>query len=257
MAYRLLCVLAHPDDESLGFGGTLAKYAQEGVETYVVTATRGERGRYGDEPVSPGPEVVGRARERELRDAAMELGVREVIFLDYHDGDVDRVPAAEAAEKIAMHIRRIKPDIVLTFAPDGAYGHPDHIAISQFAGAAIVAAADTHRVSKLYYVVHNETRWATYQAALKKLSSKVDGVERLAVSWPDWEITTRIDATHVWEKVWRAVQCHKTQMSIYKNFGSLTEADQKQIWGQQQFYRAFSLVNSGRAVETDLFEGLR
>ena len=77
---RLMCVLAHPDDESLGTGGALATYAREGIATYVVTATRGERGRFGDAP-SPGPEVVGATREAELRDAARELGVREVTGL--------------------------------------------------------------------------------------------------------------------------------------------------------------------------------
>jgi LmbE family N-acetylglucosaminyl deacetylase len=254
---RLMGVFAHPDDESLGTGGTLAKYSHEGTETFVVTATRGERGRFGDAPESPGPEIVGRAREAELRAAANELGVREVALLDYHDGDLDKVAAADAAEKIASHIRRIQPHVVITFAPDGAYGHPDHIAISQFTGAAIVLAADRHRVSKFYYFVHSEDRWAAYQTALKKLSVKVDGVERTAVAWPDWEITTHIDASDVWQTVWRAVQCHKTQMSVYKNFGALTDADQKRLWGRQQFYRVFSLVNSGRQIESDLFEGLR
>jgi LmbE family N-acetylglucosaminyl deacetylase len=254
---RLMCVLAHPDDESLGSGGTIAKYSREGIQTFVVTATRGERGRFGDAPESPGPDIVGRTREAELRAAAKELGVREVVFLDYHDGDLDRAPVAEAAARIASHIRRIRPQVVLTFAPDGAYGHPDHIAISQFCGAAIVLAADEHRVSKFYYFVHSQVRWATYQAALKKLSMRVDGVERSVVTWPDWEITTRIDASEVWQTVWRAVQCHKTQMSLYKNFGTLSDDDQKALWGRQEFYRVFSLVNGGRNTESDLFEGLR
>ena len=127
---RLMCVLAHPDDESLGTGGTLAKCASEGVATYVVTATRGERGRFGDAGVA-GPDVVGRAREAELLAAAGELGVREVRFLDYPDGALDRVDPAEAIEKIAGHLRRVQPQVVVTFGPDGAYGHPDHIAISQ------------------------------------------------------------------------------------------------------------------------------
>jgi LmbE family N-acetylglucosaminyl deacetylase len=254
---RLMCVLAHPDDESLGTGGTLAKYSREGIETFVVTATRGERGRFGDAPESPGPQIVGTTREAELRKAAKELGVRDVMFLDYMDGDLDRVPVQEAAEKIAGHIRRVRPHVVLTFAPDGAYGHPDHIAISQLTGAAIVLAADSHRVSKFYYFVHSETRWATYQAALKKLSAKVDGVERFAVSWPEWEITTVVDAASVWRIVWSAVQCHRTQMSIYKNFGTLSDADQQRLWGRWEFYRVFSLVNGGRNRESDLFEGLR
>ena len=252
-----MCVLAHPDDESLGTGGILAKYSREGVETFVVTATRGERGRFDDKGTSPGMAVVGRAREAELRAAADELGVREVSLLDYVDGDLDRADAGEAAEKIAGHIRRIRPQVVVTFDPFGAYGHPDHIAISQFTGAAIVRAADRHRVSKFYYFVNGERKWAAYQAAFKTLTSTVDGHVRTAFAWPGWTITTRVDASHVWQHVWRAVQCHTTQMSIYKNISSLTEDDQKVIWGTGEFYRVFSDVNGGRMPETDLFEGVR
>jgi LmbE family N-acetylglucosaminyl deacetylase len=254
---RLMCVLAHPDDESLGTGGVLAKYASEGVGTFVVTATRGERGRFDDSGVSPGPEIVGRAREAELRAAAKELGVREVHFLDYLDGVLDEAPVGEASEKIAGHIRRIQPHVIITFDPYGAYGHRDHIAISQLTGAAIVRAADAHRVSKFYFFVSGSRKWAAYQAAFKTLTSTVDGTVRAAVAWPDWSITTKVDATAVWRTVWRAVQCHKTQMSIYKNFAALSEDDQKMIWGTQELYRVFSLVNGGRTQETDLFEGLR
>jgi LmbE family N-acetylglucosaminyl deacetylase len=253
---RLMCVLAHPDDESLGTGGVLAKYASEGVMTYVVTATRGERGRYGDE-ASPGPAVVGRAREQELRAAADELGVREVSFLDYHDGDLDRVDPIEAAERIAGHIRRVQPQVVVTFDPYGAYGHPDHIAICQLTAGGIARAAGLgHCVSKFYYFVSSERRWRVYQEALKTLTSTVDGTVRASVAWPDWSITTLVDAADHWQRVWRAVQCHKTQMSIYKKFESLTELDHRLLWGRQEFYRVFSLVNGGRTRETDLFEGL-
>jgi len=257
MNLRLLCVLAHPDDESLGTGGVLAKYAGEGIGTYVVTATRGERGRFDDTGLSPGPEIVGRAREAELLAAAKELGVREVAFLDYHDGDLDEAPVVEAGEKIAAHIRRIQPHVVITFDPYGAYGHRDHIAISQLTGAAIVRAADAHRVAKFYYFVNSARKWTAYQAAFKTLTSKVDGAVRSTVPWPDWSITTKVDASDSWETVWRAVQCHKTQMSIYKNFATLSEDDQKMLWGTQELYRVFSHVNGGRKQETDLFEGLR
>ena len=76
--------------------------------------------------------------------AAKELGLREVRFLDYTDGALDqRRSTAEAIEKIAGHLRRVRPQVVITFGPDGAYGHPDHIAISQLATAAIVCAADS------------------------------------------------------------------------------------------------------------------
>ena len=249
--FRLMCVLAHPDDESLGTGGILAKYSSDGVETFVVTATRGERGRFDDKGTKPGPDIVGRAREAELRAAAHELGVREVMFLDYLDGELDRVDADEASEKIAGHIRRVRPHVIVTFDPFGAYGHPDHVAISQLTAAAIVRAADAHRVSKFYYFVNGERKWAAYQAAFKTLTSTVDGVVRAAIAWPDWAITTQIDARDSWQTVWRAVQCHTTQMSIYKNVASLSEDDQKVIWGTGEFYRVFSLVNGGRERETD------
>jgi LmbE family N-acetylglucosaminyl deacetylase len=263
---RLLCVLAHPDDESLGVGGTVAKYAREGVETYLVTATRGERGRFGDAIERPGPDVVGRTREQELRAAARVLGIREVQFLGYIDGDLDRADPFEAAGRIVGHIRRICPQVIVTFGPEGAYGHPDHIAISQLTTAAAVRAASVsdssttsppHRVSKLYYMESTEEKWIAYQAGIKQLRMKVDGAERQAVPWPDWAITTVIDTAAHWPVVWEAVQCHKTQLTAYGKLGSLSEEHHRYLWGTQEFYRAFSLVNGGRKRETDLFEGLR
>lgn len=260
---KLMAVLAHPDDESLGIGGTLAKYASEGIETYLVTATRGERGRFGENGEKPPPEVVGRVREAELREAANVLSVREVSFLDYNDGDLDGANVPEAVTRIADHIRRVKPQVVITFGPEGAYGHPDHIAISQLATAAVVIAASEdgssqqHRVSKLYYIEWSRQKWEAYQTALRDLTSNVDGIKRRSSPWPDWALTTVIDTSQVYATVWKAVSCHKTQMSIYKNLEHLPDEKHKAIWGTQEFYRAFSLVNGGRARESDLFEGLR
>jgi len=266
---RLLAVLAHPDDESLGFGGTLAKYAAEGIETHLVTATRGERGRFGAQGKSGDPAEVGRARESELRSAAAILGIREVCVLGFPDGGVDEVPVGTALRAIASHIRRIQPQVIVTFGPDGAYGHPDHIAISQLTTAAAACAADAdfelraglhfrpHRAAKLYYLAWRNDKWAAYQAALRKLTFTVDGVERVAVPWPDWALTTELDTSAVWPIVWKAVRCHETQMSIYERLGELTEEHHKALWGSQEFYRVSSSVNGGRTLETDLFEGLR
>ena len=255
---RLMCVLAHPDDESLGTGGTLAKYAGEGVETFLLTATRGERGRFGDSGERPAPDVVGSVREAELRAAAKELGLRDVTLLGYPDGGLDAIDPAIAQDAIAAHLCRVKPHVVVTFGPDGAYGHPDHVAISQFTTAAIVRAAERDwAVSKLYYIAWSEPLWAAYQSVTKKLTSTVDGVERQAVPTPDWAITTRIDTNHMGATVWRAVQCHQTQMSVYKNLAGLSPEHHRALWGTNEYYRAFSRVNGGRARETDLFEGLR
>jgi LmbE family N-acetylglucosaminyl deacetylase len=266
-----MSILAHPDDESLGFGGTLARYAAEGVETSVICATRGERGRFGDAVERPGLDVVGKAREAELRAAAVELGVREVHFLDYLDKDLDQANAREAIERIVGHIRRVRPQVIISFGPDGGYGHPDHIAISQFAGAAIVCAADPsyiltrksgdttthHRVDKYYNLAWTYGKWKAYTEAFRDLMITVDGVDRRAIPFPDWEITTVIDTEKYWECVWRAVRCHKTQLTIYEKLQHLSEENHRQLWGSQEFYRVFSTVNGGRVLETDLFEGLR
>src|SRR5215207_4618045 len=139
---KLLAVFPHPDDETLGLGSTFARYSSEGVETFLVCATRGERGWFESEGPDPGFEGVARIREGELNCAAEHLGLHEVCFLDYIDGDVDQADAKEIIAKIVTQIRRIQPQVVVTFSPDGAYGHPDHIALAQFTNAALVCAAD-------------------------------------------------------------------------------------------------------------------
>ena len=272
-ARRLMAVLAHPDDESLGVGGTLAKYSGDNVDVFLVTATRGDRGRFHGVPTTdsrhPGPCVLAKVRETELRAAAAELGVREVTLLDYLDQRLDAIAPREAITRIAQQLRRVRPQVVVTFGPDGAYGHPDHIAISQFTTAAIVAAADPafecgtgmaaldpHPVSKLYYLAWPASTWAAYQAWARPLTSSVDGTERTATPWPDWAITTEIDTRRVWPTVWRAVSCHASQVTTYQGLKDLPPEHHESLWGRQSFYRAFSTVNGGRARETDLFEGI-
>ena len=184
--------------------------------------------------------------------------MREVSFLDYPDAELDNVDAADATRKIAGHIARVKPHVVMTFGPEGAYGHTDHIAISQLATAAVVAAAPAHRVSKFYYLEWSRAEVGGLSGgAQEPLVHGRRTVERRVSPWPDWALTTIIDTSQVWPTVWRAVSCHKTQMSIYKNLEHLSDDHHTAIWGTQEFYRAFSLVNGGRARETDLFEGLR
>lgn len=269
-----MVIAAHPDDETLGFGGVLARYASEGVETFVVTATRGQAGRYFGHrqgtPEHPGPEKLALLREQELRTATKALGVHEVFILDYLDQQLDQAPVDEIVSTLAGLIRRVRPQVVLTFPHDGAYGHPDHIAISQFAGAAIVAAAHPHStgpagpvpgaphaVSKMYHVAWNQATWTAYQAALRKLISTVDGVERQANPWPDWALTTVVDTRAWWETIWGAVSRHESQVGNYAALKDLAPEQHQSLWGSQSFYRVFSLVNAGRQVETDLFEGLR
>jgi len=265
---KLLVVLAHPDDESLGMGGTLAKYSAEGIETYCVCASRGERGWFGSEEQNPGLERLGQLRTRELENAVTELGMKGLYFLDYLDGDVDQADHAEAVGKIVTHIRRVQPQVLVTFPPDGNYGHPDHVAVGQFASAAIVCAADpgykdpenlpAHRVLKLYYMVDSENFINLVAPFVGDMTFPVDDQLRGEVAWKEWMITTRIDMAAHCHAAWRAIQCHRSQLATLGKLAEMHEDAAVAVLAMQgTFYRAYSLVNGGRKVETDLFEGVR
>jgi LmbE family N-acetylglucosaminyl deacetylase len=262
---RLTAILAHPDDESLAVGAALAKAAAAGVEVSLLCATRGERGWFGDPAAYPGPVALGDLRTQELAAAAQVLGVKEVNFLGYMDGELDQADPAEAVRRIVAHVRRLRPQVVITFDPWGAYGHPDHIAISQFTSAALVLAACPHapdlgmphQVAKLYYHAETEAKLAAYQRIFGDLAMHIDGVERRASAWQGWALTTVIDTTAYWQQTWHAIIQHRSQLPGYGALQALPPAQQRDLLSEQTFYRAFSLVNGGRSLERDLFEGIR
>jgi LmbE family N-acetylglucosaminyl deacetylase len=264
---KLLCVLAHPDDETLGLGGLLAKCADEGIETYLISATRGERGWRGDPEAFPGLKAFGQVREKELRAAGEILGIDEITFLDVIDGDVDKAHPPEVIAQVAAHIRRIRPQVVLTFDPFGVYGHPDHIAISQLTMAAVVtAAAPTlgsegesipHTVSKLYYVAENQPLLDLYEAQMGEIRMTVNGEERRPVGWPFWAASAVIDVGKYWDQVTRAVACHASQQLDPEMFKRMAELAPEPIWARRTYYRVYSLVNDDSAPESDIFSGLR
>jgi LmbE family N-acetylglucosaminyl deacetylase len=263
---RLLCILAHPDDESLGLGGILAKYATEGVETYLVTATRGEKGWFGPPEDYPGPTELGRIREGELKEAAKVLGLREVNLLNYHDGELDKADQMLLTRQLVGHIRRIRPQVVVTFDQNGLYGHPDHIAATRAATAATLAAADpafegpdglpAHGVSKLYYFVLTDEMREAYEKAFGELVMEIDGVQRRSVPWPHWTISTWIDTSEHWETVWEAIRCHCSQLPGYQKLLDLPEEYHRALWGRPTFHRVLSLVPT-TDPEDDLFAGIR
>jgi LmbE family N-acetylglucosaminyl deacetylase len=250
----------------------LAKYAASGVQTYLVMATRGERGWFGPADENPGHQALGRLREAELEAAARELGIQEVVYLDYLDGDLDQVNHAKAIGKIVTQLRRIKPDVVVTFDPNGMYGHPDHIAISQLTTTAVMAAADPnyqslstgwptlqspHRVAKLYYRAFLEAEQEDYEQTFGHLVMPVDNVDRRFTAWPEWAVTTRIDISAYRKQVWKAIMCHRTQLPELHKPNMLTDKLYTRLATTQTYYRAMSMVNGGREVENDLFDGLR
>ena len=177
----LLVVLAHPDDESFGTGGTIAYYAQRGVEVHLVCATRGEAGEVAPEYLQ-GFSSIADLRVSELRCAAGILGLKGVHFLDYRDsgmpGSADNAhpqalvnaPLEEVASKVARLVRRLQPQVLVTFDPIGGYRHPDHIAIHKAAVRAFEMAGDPgfedelpfYQPQKLYYHLFPKgmMRWA-------------------------------------------------------------------------------------------------
>jgi LmbE family N-acetylglucosaminyl deacetylase len=144
---------------------------------------------------------------------------------------------------------------------------PDHIAISQFTLAAVVTAANAslggdtslppHSVSKLYFNAETAVKLDSYQAVMGNIQMEVDGEERQAIAWPSWAVSAEVDITPHWEKVVQAVRCHSSQVLKPDEFASMSQRFEPAGWAFATFYRAFSLVNTGRAKEKDLFEGLR
>lgn len=266
MPLKLLCVLAHPDDESLGLGGILAKYGSEGIETHLVTATRGERGWFGPADEYPGPEELGRIREQELRDAACILGIRDLVLLDYRDGDLHEADHDELLRQIVGHIRRVRPDVVVTFDHNGIYGHPDHIVMTHATTAALVAAADPnfqldtadppHAVAKLYYFAWRQEVREAFETAFGELSMRIDGVDRGPVTWPQWTVSTWVDTSAYWQRVWDAIRCHRSQLPEYQKLLDLPPEYHQTLWGRLTFHRFYSLVPTGN-TEDDLFDGIR
>jgi LmbE family N-acetylglucosaminyl deacetylase len=126
---KLLGVFAHPDDEVFCAGGTFARYAAEGAELMVVSATRGDAGQIRDATIAT-RRTLGEVRARELQESCRRLGVNQWLCLDYGDGTLRELDVNILIEHITQIIRSFQPDVVITFGEDGAYGHPDHIAIS-------------------------------------------------------------------------------------------------------------------------------
>lgn len=149
----LLAVFAHPDDESFGTGGLIALRSSMGDRVALVTATRGEAGEISD-PALADRDNVGQVREAELRAAADVLGVGELTILGYRDSGMEgtddnshpnafaSAPAEEVIARLVGIMRRLRPEVVITFDETGGYGHPDHIAANRFTTAAFGASGD-------------------------------------------------------------------------------------------------------------------
>jgi LmbE family N-acetylglucosaminyl deacetylase len=269
----LMAVHAHPDDEASSTGGVLARYADEGVRTVVVTCTNGE---YGDAPggIKPGleghdPDTVAQIRLAELRESAKILGVAELELLGYRDsgmpdweyknrpGAFSNVPEAEAAARIGALIERYRPQIVITYNDQGAYQHPDHV---HAARSAVAAVAATGIPAKLYLTAMRRSNWRKIWDALRAAGEEV----------PEWtpspeavrqmeheedRITTTIDIHAVLDRKRDALLAHASQISE-SWFSKIPPDVAVEAFGYETFIRATDTTGAP-VPEHDLFAGLR
>lgn len=210
---KVLCVVAHPDDETFFAGGTIAKLVKNGHVVKLVTATKGEMGELGNPPLCT-QEELGHVREIELRNAAKILGISQIFFLDYIDATLDKIPLSELSEKIENIILGEQPDIVITFNKEGGSRHPDHMQINKAVTQAFAEyAKKTNKHVRLYYSDIPKSLLAKLEqlGTLYTSFGKIEGTD-------EEEITTVVDITETTEIKLKAFQCHKTQEKDWKNY---------------------------------------
>ena len=265
----LMAVHAHPDDEAIGTGGTLARYSAEGVRTVLVTCTNGEQGddRGGLKPGEDGHDraQVAERRLAELRRSAELLGVGRLELLGYRDSGMDgwatnqdpgvfcNVALAEPAERIAALMRRYRPQVVVTYDEQGGYGHPDHI---QAHRATVAAAEATGIPEKVYYLAFPRSAFADLRRRLEEAG--IDA-EELGLSGdfgvPDDVVTTTVDVSGYVARKRQALFAHESQS---RNFGFFTKLpDEVVALGLSREWFTLRAAPAGLAGEEDLFAGLR
>ena len=275
---RLLAVFAHPDDETFAAGGTLALYARRSADVHVVCATRGELGEA--PPGWKGFASVGAMREDELRGAAKILGLAGVHFLGYRDsgmpGSPDNrhpqafaaAPPAETARAVARHIRRLRPQVVITFDPIGGYRHPDHIAAHLAAVEAFRWASDPayfpedgdpYSPQKLYFhtfprgFLRSAVRILPWLGVDPRRFGKNGDIDLTSMAGMDYPIHAKIDIRPVLDIKQEASRCHSSQgggqMAPFQRWFT------RLVGGVETYMRAFPQPPPER-IEEDLFSGV-
>ena len=270
----MMAVHAHPDDESSSTGGVLATYSDQGIRTVVVTCTNGE---FGDAPggVKPGEDghdeqAVAQLRLAELRQACKILGVSDLETLGYHDSGMPdwdykerpeafwNVPLNEVAGRISGLIERYRPQVVISYDPDGPYQHPDHV---HAARAAAVAVAATGIPAKFYLIALRPSSWQKVWQALRDLGVDVPGPREVTeetqaqMEEAERRITTTVDIRPVLERKRDALFAHASQ--IRESWFSKLPADiAEEAFGAETFIRT-SDTTGAPLPEHDLFAGLR
>jgi N-acetyl-1-D-myo-inositol-2-amino-2-deoxy-alpha-D-glucopyranoside deacetylase len=286
---RMLLVHAHPDDESIGNGATMAKYAAEGAHVTLVTCTLGEEG----EVIPPElahlaadrDDTLGQHRIGELAAAMRELGVSDHRFLGgpgrFRDSGMMGTPPndrpgsfwstdpADAAPYLVEVVREVRPQVLVTYDPNGGYGHPDHIRAHQVAMLAVELAADAgyrpdlgapHEVAKVYWNCVPRSVVEQGFAALRRAGreSPFPGIataDDVPGVVPDSEVTAAVDGSAYAERKAAAMRAHATQIAVDGPFFALSN-DLGQPLPAREFYRLVRGEPGSAEIEDDLFAGL-
>jgi len=277
----ILAVLAHPDDESFGMGGTLALYAQRGYQVHLVCATLGEAGTVDDEYMQD-YDSISDLREAELRCAAQSLGLTDVYLLGYRDSGMPGTPenkhpnaqinysVEKVAGKVVQYIREIKPDIVLTFDPIGGYRHPDHIHTQKATTLAFEKADDASfrpeagppfKPLALYYHLFPRKflKWATRLMPLFGIDPRRWGrnkdIDLKSLVEIEFPTHARVDIRNVIETKREASACHASQGGILMRRGLMGFAT-RALEKHEDYMRVYPPTNGKTKVVNDLFEGI-
>ena len=282
---RLLLVHAHPDDETINNGVTMAMYAAQGVGVTLVTCTRGEEGEVLvpelEHLASAREDKLGEHREIELRDAMIALGVNDHRFLGAPDkkwrdsGMIGTEPNKrtdnfwnanldEAAESLVKVILEVKPHVLVTYDENGGYGHPDHIQAHRVAmRAAELARHQGWTIQKIYWNTIPKSIIEQGIEAMKGTGNQFFGVEKaedFPFAQPDELVTTVINGEEYVSKKMDAMRAHPTQIAVDGPFFALSDNLGFKVWGLE-FYRLVYGEPAGErnleGRETDLFAGVR
>ena len=276
----LMAVHAHPDDESIGTGGVLARYADEGLRTVLVTCTGGEVGEISDSMLAT-PGTLAEVRQRELERACEILHVGQLHLLGYRDSGMMGTPdndhpssfyqasRDEATARLVTLVRRERPQVLVTYDERGFYGHPDHIRAQQITMAAFEAASDparwpeagaAWRPAKLYYTAVARSALKNFRRLLSEAGIEApfgDGEGREPeIGIADELITTQVDVSAQVERKRQAVMAHATQMGPEVFFAKMPPELFSRLFARESFRLARG--RSGvSGLEDDLFAGLR
>lgn len=265
MPAALLAVFAHPDDEALRCGGTLARAAAQGVHVTLACLTRGEAGRNTDP--SLGDVNLPAAREQELRDACVHLGIQPPRFLDYHDsGRGERLRTADPlacinADPVAVEdrilevIAQVRPQVMVTFDPHGIYGHPDHLVAHRAATGAFARSAAVGRpVERLYYVaqLHEDMRALQGERPLGVLQ----GLDPDVYAVDPGLIAAQVDVRDYAAHKLRALRAHRTQTGPLSTLGQLSDTQLTPLLRRETFSLGGTRTPLPHHPLTDLFDGV-